>query len=62
MKLETPRLWLTPIGDEEMERLIENERDEGLKLAYGEMLENCRREPEQRLWQKRPGQRLWQKE
>ena len=46
MKLETPRLWLFPIGDEEMERLIENERDESLKLAYGEMLENCRREPD----------------
>lgn len=50
MKLETPRLWLTPIGDGEMERLIENERDEDLKLAYGEMLENCRREPENRIW------------
>ena len=50
MKLETPRLWIAPISDGEMEGLIEKERDESLKLAYAEMLENCRREPEQRLW------------
>lgn len=50
MKLETPRLHLTPIGDEEMARLVENERDEALRLAYAEMLENCRREPENRIW------------
>ena len=50
MQLESARLIFYPIGDEEIEKLIENEKDPALKQAYSEMLEGCRREPEIRIW------------
>ena len=50
MKLESERLFLYPLGDEEMVLLTENEKDPELRQAYAEMLEGCRNEPENRLW------------
>lgn len=48
--IETERLIITPASDEEMLELIENETDEGLKIAYGEMLAGCREYREERIW------------
>ncbi|MCR5782460.1 MAG: GNAT family N-acetyltransferase [Clostridia bacterium] len=50
MKTETSRLLLYPLGDKEMEALIENENDSDLKQAYSEMLQGCVRYPENRIW------------
>ena len=50
MRIESRRLLLYPISDAEMAALIENESDAELKNAYGEMLQGCLREPENRLW------------
>lgn len=50
MKIETERLWLYPIGDEEMRRLIGQETDAELKQAYTEMLQGCLDHPENRVW------------
>lgn len=50
MALESERLSIYPIGDEELERLIEDEKDAGLKQAYAEMLAGCAANPEQRIW------------
>ncbi len=50
MRLESERLLLYPLGDEEMVRLTENEKDPELRQAYAEMFEGCRNEPENRLW------------
>ncbi|MBR3474291.1 MAG: GNAT family N-acetyltransferase [Oscillospiraceae bacterium] len=50
MRLETERLLLSPLSEEEMEALIAEEADPELRQAYGEMLQGCRREPDKRLW------------
>jgi RimJ/RimL family protein N-acetyltransferase len=50
MKIETERLILYPISNQEMESLIENENDAELKQAYSEMLQGCINEPENRIW------------
>ena len=50
MKIETERLLLYPIGNREMEAMIQNENDADLKQAYVEMLQGCVREPENRVW------------
>lgn len=50
MKIESQRLILYPISDEEMARLIADEEDAGLKQAYSEMLQGCIREGENRMW------------
>ena len=39
-----------PISDKNIEKLIEDEKDPALKQAYSEMLQGCRREPENRIW------------
>lgn len=46
MKIETERLWLYPISNDEMKQLIEEEPEEGMKQAYGEMLQGCLQNPE----------------
>lgn len=48
--IETERLTLYPISDEEMQSLIENEKDEELKQAYSEMLQGCIDDPNGRMW------------
>lgn len=50
MRIESQRLVCCPVSDGEMERLIENEKDAGLKQAYSEMLRGCLAEPENRIW------------
>ncbi len=50
MRLESERLFLYPASDEEMERIINNEKDPELKQAYSEMLQGCINEPENRIW------------
>lgn len=50
MKLESERLYIYPVGDSEMKRLIECENDPILKAAYTEMLEGCLSHPEQWEW------------
>ena len=50
MRLESARLIFYPIADEEIEKLVEDEKDPALKQAYSEMLQGCRREPENRIW------------
>ena len=48
MILETERLRIHPASEEEMRALIANEEDEGLRLAYGEMLAMSLQKPDQR--------------
>ncbi len=50
LKIETERLWLYPVTDAEMRRLIARETDPELRQAYTEMLDGCVREPENRIW------------
>ena len=50
MNIESKRLNLFPISDEEMRHLIENEKVEELRQAYGEMLLGCIDFPEKRMW------------
>ena len=39
MRVETERMYLYPLSDEEMRLVIENESDAEMKQAYAEMLE-----------------------
>lgn len=50
MRVETERLWLYPVSDDEMRSLIERESDPELREAYREMYQGCRDNPEQRVW------------
>lgn len=48
--VKTKRLSMRPMTDAELEKLIEETPDEELKVAYGEMLANCKAHPEDRIW------------
>ncbi len=50
MTIETERLIVYPISDDEIRSFIEEETDEELKTAYSEMLQGCLDDPENRLW------------
>ena len=50
MILKTERLHIHLATDEEMRTWIAGEPDEGLTLAYGEMLAAARQHPEARQW------------
>ena len=50
MRMETERLYLYPISNDEMSCLIEKEADAENKQAYTEMLEGCLMEPDNRIW------------
>ena len=50
IKLETERLFLYPISDEEMQIIVDNEKDPEMKKAYSEMLQGCIDYPEKRMW------------
>ena len=43
MRVESERLWLYPITDDEMRALAESEPDPELRQAYREMYEGCLR-------------------
>ena len=48
--IETARFTIRIASDEEMRNLIANKDDEDMKRAYGDMLEQCMANPEQRKW------------
>ena len=50
IKVESERLVLHPIGDDEMKLLIDKETNDELKQAYSEMLQGCVNAPEHRIW------------
>jgi len=50
IRIKTKRMTLQPMSDEEIEALIERMDSEELRTAYGEMLDGCRRDPENRIW------------
>lgn len=50
IKIKTKRMLLRPLADEEIEALIERTASEELRTAYGEMLDGCRRNPQNRIW------------
>ena len=50
MRVETERLYLHPISNDEMHSLIEKEADAEMNQAYTEMLEGCLMEPDNRIW------------
>ncbi len=49
-KIETERLYLYPVSNGEMEKLIAEETNAELQRAYQEMLQGCINEPDKRLW------------
>ena len=50
MRIESDRLYIYPISNEEMKKMIADEKDEGLRQAYSEMLQGCINSPENRIW------------
>lgn len=50
IKIETKRLLLHPISDEEMQKIIDDEKDPEMQKAYSEMLQGCLDNPEDRVW------------
>lgn len=50
MKIESERLYLYPISNEEMELLIAKEKNEEMKQAYAQMLQGCLASPSTRIW------------
>ena len=50
MRVETERMYLYPLSDEEMRLVIENESDAEMKQAYAEMLEGSLSNPDKRIW------------
>jgi len=48
--VKTEHLTIYPLSDSEMENLIVVELDADMKLAYLEMLDGCKQNPEQRIW------------
>ena len=50
IKIETERLLLHPISDEEMQKIIDDEKNPEMQKAYSEMLQGCLDNPEDRVW------------
>lgn len=50
IKIKTKRMTLRPMSDEEIEALIKRTDSDELRAAYGEMLDGCKRDPENRIW------------
>ena len=49
MRVETERMYLYPLSDEEMRLVIEKESDPEMKQAYTEMLEGSLSNPDKRI-------------
>ena len=50
-EIKTKRMVLSPMSDAETEALIaRTDSDDELRAAYGEMLDGCKRDPENRIW------------
>lgn len=50
IEIRTRRMTLHPMTDAEIENLIACTDSDELHTAYGEMLDGCRRDPENRIW------------
>lgn len=50
LEIKAKRMTLRPMPDSEIEALMERIDDDELRAAYGEMLDGCKREPENRIW------------
>ena len=50
MRVETEKMYLYPLSDEEMRLVIENESDSEMKQAYTEMLEGSLSNSDKRIW------------
>ena len=50
MRVETERMYLYPLSNEEMRLVIEKESDLEMKQAYTEMLEGSLSNPDKRIW------------
>ena len=50
MRVETERMYLYPLSDEEMRLVIEKESDPEMKQAYTEMFEGSLSNPDKRIW------------
>lgn len=50
IEIKTKRMTLRPMLDAEIEALMERIDSDELRAAYGEMLDGCRRDPENRVW------------
>ena len=48
--LLTKRLKIYPISIDKMREVVKNEKNEILKIAYNEMLENCLKNPDKHIW------------
>ena len=48
--IQTERMILYPLTENEMEAVISRETDKEMKQAYSEMLAGCIAKPEQRIW------------
>lgn len=48
--IQTERLKIYTVSDDEMKKLIAEETDDEMRTAYQEMLEGCISHPEQRNW------------
>ena len=46
----TERMKIYPISIEKLKEIVENEKNEILKLAYQEMLDGCLNNPENYIW------------
>ena len=49
-ELTTKRLTLRPMSDSEIKALMEHTESDDLRTAYQEMLDGCKRDPENRIW------------
>ena len=49
-EIVTKRMLLCPMSDSEIEVLMEHTDSDEIRTAYGEMLDGCRRDPENRIW------------
>lgn len=50
IEIKTKSMTLRPISDGEIEALMEHIDSDDLRAAYGEMLDGCKRDPENRNW------------
>ncbi len=50
LEIKTKRMTLRPMSDGEIEALMERIDSDDLRAAYGEMLDGCKRDPENRVW------------
>lgn len=49
-EIATKRLTLRPMSDSEIKALMEHTGSDDLRTAYQEMLDGCKRDPENRIW------------